>query len=187
MARLADVPADSERITKRLAEVDGRLQAVGHEADEARSLARAASDSAKDRDKVAALETQIKSLRDEIAKLRDATPKAAPVRVATANDLAPAVNLLRDRQFPGASAAFRTLTASHPDDARVWYYAALANGYATGQWRGETEDLVNKGVDRERAGTPSAAEVDAAFAEILPPGPGRDWLSFYRQRAAAKP
>ncbi|HEY2157505.1 MAG TPA: potassium-transporting ATPase subunit C [Isosphaeraceae bacterium] len=182
VARLADVPADSERITKRLTEVDGRLQAVGREADEARSLARAAGDAAR----VAALEIQIKSLRDEISRLRDATPRRvpAPARTATAADLAPAVKLLRDRQFAGASAAFRTLTASHPDDARVWYYAALANGYATGQWRGETEELVNKGVDRERAGNPTAAEIEAAFAEILPPGPGRDWLSFYRQWAA---
>jgi hypothetical protein len=177
VARLADVPADSERITRRLAEVDGRLQAVG----------RGASDAARDHDKVAALEAQVKSLRDEIATLRDGPAKPVPARTTSADDLAPAVKLLRGRQFPAASTAFHTLTASHPDDARVWYYAALANGYATGQWRGETEDLVNKGVGRERAGTPAAAEIDSAFTEILPPGPSRDWLLYYRQRAASRP
>ena len=186
VARLAEVPADSERITKRLAEVDGRLQTVGREADEARSLARAAGDAARDREKVAALEAQIRSLRDEIAKLRDATPKPAAARTPAAVDLAPAVKLLRDRQFAGAAAAFRALTESHPDDARVWYYAALANGYATGQWRGETEDLVTKGVERERAGTPAAAAIDATFAD-LQAGSGREWLAHYRQRASARP
>ena len=45
-------------------------------------------------------------------------------------------------------------------------------------------DLVRKGADRERAGTPAAAEIDAAFADVLPAGPARDWLNFYRPKAA---
>jgi K+-transporting ATPase c subunit len=185
LVRLAEVPSDSARISKHLAEVDGRLEALGREAGEARTLARAAGDATKDREKVAALEAQLLTLRDELSKLRDFTakPEPTPARVAAAAELAPAVKLLRDRQYAAASAAFRALAASHPDDACTWYYAALANGYATGQWRGETEDLVTKGADREKAGTPAAAEIDAAFADILPPGPGRDWLNFYRQRA----
>ena len=184
VARLAEVPADSERINKRLAEVDGRLQAVGREADEACTLARAAGDAAK----VAALETQIKSLRDEIAKLRDAAPKTVPVRVAVAADLAPAVKLLRDRQFAGASAAFRApdrfASRRRPRVVLCGAGQRLRDRPVARRDRGAGEQGRRP---RARRHSGRRRVIDAAFAEILPPGPGRDWLSFYRQRAAAKP
>jgi hypothetical protein len=58
-------------------------------------------------------------------------------------------------------------------------------GLATSQWRGEVEELVNKGVEREQAGTPGTAAIDAAFAG-LSKTTGKDWLSFYRQRAGKR-
>ena len=187
VARLAEVPADSARVAKRLDGIDGRLTALGREVGEARSRSWSARDAAKDRDMVVALEEQVRSVRDDMTKLRDSASKAEARAAAkpAAPDLAPALKLFRDRQYPAASVAFRALTSSHPDDARVWYFAALANGFATGQWRGETEDLVTEGIERERAGK-AAAEIDAAFAD-LPPGSGREWLAFYRRRASAKP
>lgn len=190
VARLADIPGDSARASRRLAELDGRVEALGREVGEARAQVRAAGNPTQDRDKVAALEAQVRSLRDDLAKLREPASKPEPAVAAVAKpappDLSPARKLFRERQYAAASDAFRALTASHPDDARAWYYAALSRGFATGQWRGETEDLVNKGLDRERAGSTTAAEIDAAFAD-LPPGSGREWLGFYRQRASAKP
>ena len=187
IARLAEVPADSARMSRKLAELDGRLDALGREVGEARVQAKSVSAPTGDRDKVAALEAQVRTMRDDLAKIRYAASKPEPVAAPRpAADLGPARKLFRDRQYAAASAAFRALTSSHPDDARAWYYAALANGFATGQWRGETEDLVAKGVDRERAGTPPAAEIEASLADI-PTGSGREWLSFYRQRASARP
>jgi hypothetical protein len=42
---------------------------------------------------------------------------------------------------------------------------------------------VKKGIERERAGTPPADQIDAAFS-ILTPDTGKDWLATYRKRAA---
>ena len=58
-----------------------------------------------------------------------------------------------------------------------------ANGFATGQWDGgETERLVTRGIEREKAGSPPPAQIDAAFS-ILTRANGKDWLDFYRKRA----
>ena len=43
-------------------------------------------------------------------------------------DLGPAAKLFQSKQYAAASRAFRILAEVHSDDARVWYYAALANG-----------------------------------------------------------
>ena len=65
----------------------------------------------------------------------------------------------------------------------VWYYAALSRGLATRDWKGETERLVTQGIEREKAGKPDKAKIDAAF-EDLTPETGKDWLAFYRRRAS---
>ena len=51
------------------------------------------------------------------------------------------------------------------------------------QWTGETEELVDRGVEREKAGTPPAADIDAAFSDLTRTN-GKDWLAFYRRRAS---
>jgi hypothetical protein len=94
------------------------------------------------------------------------------------------VKLLKQSRFRDALGVFNRLELTHPDDARVWYYAALCLGFSTGQWTGGTQQLVEKGIERERAGTPSASVLDATFGD-LPPTLGRDWLGEYRRRAAA--
>jgi hypothetical protein len=42
-----------------------------------------------------------------------------------------------------------------------------------------------KGVERERAGTPKAPEIDAALTDLTQ-GTGRDWLSYFRRGAAQR-
>jgi K+-transporting ATPase ATPase C chain len=98
-------------------------------------------------------------------------------------DLGPGVAAYRRGDYDRALRIFRALGRDFPDDARVWYFTALANGLATKQWTGETEDLVARGIDRERAGTPPAADIDAALAGLTRAN-GKDWLDFYRQRAS---
>jgi len=69
-----------------------------------------------------------------------------------------------------------------PDDARVWYYAALAHGFATKQWNEDGAGrLVEKGIERERAGTPPKPVIDETF-KGLTSATGKDWLAGYRQR-----
>jgi predicted Zn-dependent protease len=115
----------------------------------------------------------------------DAMADLAPARPETPLDLGPATALFRARKFADAAAAFRALSASHPEDARVWYFAALAEGLSTQKWRGEVENLVTKGMGRERAGTPSAAEIDAAFAGLTS-DTGKEWLAYYRSKATQR-
>ena len=92
-----------------------------------------------------------------------------------------AAELFNAKKYTEAKDAFMKLQAVFPDDARVWYYSALANGFATGKWLGETEQMVNTGLGKEKAGQPSSDKIDAIFAKLTP-STGRDWLASYRKR-----
>ncbi len=156
-------------------------------------------------DRVKELAATLKNVHDEIAAMRARAEKAAlpvareldravAVAVAAATptvakdswaQIQGGIKLFKQSRFKEALAIFNRVELSNPDDARVWYYAALCLGYSTGQWTGGTLLLVEKGIERERAGTPSTSKIDAAFSD-LPPALGRDWLAEYRRRAAIK-
>ncbi|HWE38709.1 MAG TPA: hypothetical protein VG406_19330 [Isosphaeraceae bacterium] len=84
-------------------------------------------------------------------------------------------------QYVQARDLFRRLQRTRPNDARVWYLSALANGMVTGVWDGETKRLVEKGVELERAGNPATAQINSALAAVSPSA--RDWIAFYRKRS----
>jgi TolA-binding protein len=92
------------------------------------------------------------------------------------------VEFFQKRNYDEASDFFANLIKTQPDDARVWYYAALSRGLATRDWKGETERLVSQGVNREKAGKPAKSQIDAAFTDLTTQT-GKDWLAFYRRRA----
>ena len=114
-----------------------------------------------------------------------ATPVVTPVALAEPakpSEFDSAAGLFQSGKYKDAQAIFAKLAAENPTDARVFYYAALANGSANNVWNGETETLVNKGIELEKAGTPKVAEIDAAFADLLPQL--KTWLGAYRKRVA---
>jgi len=144
----------------------------------------------------------LKSLRDELVVVRvkaetaavASAPAPGPERPADdpgsgasedARYLAQGMKLFKQNRFKEALGVFNRLELTSPDDARVWYFAALSHGFATGQWSGGTERLVEKGIERERAGTPGTQVIDAAFSE-LSPAQGRDWITEYRRRGAVR-
>lgn len=86
-----------------------------------------------------------------------------------------------DSKHREAAEVFRLLVSGNPQDARVYYFAALANGVTTNNWGGETVRYVATGVELEKAGKPERAEIDAAFVGI--PIQFTNWLNSYRQRA----
>ena len=88
-----------------------------------------------------------------------------------------AVDLFKQGKYAEAKDAFARLQAAYPDDARVWYFSALANGLATRDWKGESERLVKVGVAKEKAGSPDKAKIDAAFAGLTADN-GKDWLAY---------
>jgi hypothetical protein len=89
----------------------------------------------------------------------------------------------KQKKYKEAKDFFDTLAKVDQEDARIWYYAALARGFATNDWKGETEWLANRGVEREKAGTPTKAEIDSTFSDLTSET-GKDWLAFFRRRAA---
>ncbi len=108
------------------------------------------------------------------------TPREIAVPVTSL--LRAGVEFFQKQNYAEASEVFAGLTKTRPDDARVWYYAALSRGLATREWKGETERLVTQGVDREKAGKPDRPRIDAAFADLTAET-GKDWLAYYRRRA----
>ena len=96
-----------------------------------------------------------------------------------------AIELYGNKKWADAKDAFTKLQSIFPNDATVWYYSALTNGFATGEWLGETERLVNVGLDKEKLGEPSSATIDSAFSGLTP-ATGQNWLAGYRQRIGAK-
>jgi len=89
--------------------------------------------------------------------------------------------LFRRGRYQEAKDVFGRLELDTPDDARVWYYAALSDGFVTKDWTGGAARLVEKGMAREEAGTPGPAEIDAAFKDLTSAN-GKDWLATYRKR-----
>jgi hypothetical protein len=90
--------------------------------------------------------------------------------------------LLQGHQFSAADDVFRGMQKAHPEDARVWYFSALARGFKSGDWKDETVRLVETGIQRERAGDPLSEQIDASVKD-LPKDLGKDWLASYRKRA----
>ena len=129
--------------------------------------------------------TKAEKPSDKGEKPRTAQFQRGPARDSTAGEFAAAMRASspsEKKNYDEASEVFAGLTKAQPDDARVWYYAALSRGLATRDWKGETERLVTQGVDREKAGKPTKAQIDAAFADLTSET-GKDWLAFYRRRA----
>lgn len=152
------------------------------------------------------LQEEIKGLRDQLSAAKDRGTLAADTPSITAVDrrvdsivpppapttsvlpsdpnspdeaMSVGIALFKKGQYPQADDIFGKLQLTRPQDARVWYYSALAHGFTTGKWDGDTKHLVEQGADRERAGMPSTSQIDAAFAG-LSTIQGKDWLSAYR-------
>ncbi|MDR3636903.1 MAG: hypothetical protein P4L84_24065 [Isosphaeraceae bacterium] len=146
---------------------------------------------------VKSLQDGTSSLKDQVASLRtDLTKPGAPVASADATtrdsakpvnvnvegqSFAQAADLFKAGKYKEASDVLKTTEDNDPKDARVWYYAALSKGLATGEWAGNTQTLVMKGVEREKAGTPSTSEIDSEFAKL--PAAVKTWLDAYRKLA----
>jgi hypothetical protein len=136
---------------------------------------------------LADLKSEIVALRGEVRKAGEQAAAAATSRVVASSTAAiPAIDegirLYKAGKYKDADVLFSKLTATNPDDARVWYFAALSSGFATGQWTGRPVELVLKGIEREKAGTPPSAEIDAAFGDLTKTN-GKDWLAYYRKSA----
>jgi hypothetical protein len=163
---VAPLPGQVKQISEQIAETDQKVTKL--------------------QDQVLALETKTATADIMPGLERRDTTNLTPAAARTDQAVSRGAALFRQGKYRDALTAFSKLEQSDPDDARVWYYAALSNGLATRQWEsGETVRRVEKGVERERAGTPPNFQIDAAFRDLTP-ATGRDWLEAYRRRARTR-
>jgi len=117
---------------------------------------------------------------------RHETLAAVPEKPVSDEALARGAELFHQKKYQDALDLFDRLEQTNPDDARVWYYAALAHGFAKNQWNKDgTGRLVEKGIERERAGTPPSRVIDETFKDLTS-DTGKDWLAAYRKRVKAR-
>jgi hypothetical protein len=148
------------------------------------------------RQRVDALDKGVNALRAEVAgvpkridaslnALKDAmVSRPAPAQVSPADfgrDLGAALFLAG--KYPAAREVFLTVVQAYPDDARLWYFAALTNGLTSGDWTGESVGLVRRGLACEQRGSPKRSDIDAQFAKLTKEQ-GKDWLGEWRKGAS---
>jgi TolA-binding protein len=134
---------------------------------------------------LATVRGDLDALKSDAKKTAEAAPAGSTADTGTADAaVQQAAGLFKAGKYKDATDAFQKLTESNPDDARVFYFAALSRGSSTNQWTGETTRLVEKAVALEKTGTPATAKIDAAFADLNPSF--KPWLDAYRKTAKAQ-
>jgi TolA-binding protein len=160
--RLSPLPATFESLRQRVDALDKGLNAL--------------------RTEVAAvpkqLDASLNTLKDVMVS-RSAPDQASPPDIARGLGVA----LFREGKYSAAREVFLTLVQNYPNDARLWYFAALANGLTSGDWAGETEVMVRRGLACEQRGGPKRSDIDAQFSKLTKEQ-GKDWLEEWRKRAS---
>lgn len=118
----------------------------------------------------------LNSLKESMAA-RSASDQVRPADVG--RNLGAA--LFREGKYAAAREVFLDLVQNEPDDARLWYFAALAHGMSSGDWTGEAGRMVRKGMASEQKGSPKRSDIDATFAELTKEQ-GKQWLDEWRKR-----
>jgi TolA-binding protein len=168
--RLNDLPKRIDQEGNQIATLTARVDEVRNRMDNLRDEAGSANRN------TSGTREAMKPVAETIDELAQAAGEPAGTSFGTGAEL------FRQKKYKEANDFFSNLVKAEPEDARAWYYAALARGFATGDWKGETERLVNRGVEREKAGTPPKSEIDSTFAGLTTET-GKDWLAFFRRRA----
>jgi cell division protein FtsB len=166
---------------KTLADLTDRLDALGKKVD---GLSK--GDGLDASPKFEAIEKRIGEVAATLETLKARVATVTSPAAPASDEIDKGMVLFKQGKWAEAKDVFARLEASNPDDARVWYFAAVANGLATHDWKGESERLVAEGMAREKAGKPDKAKIDAAFSGLTT-ATGKDWLSFYRARASTAP
>ena len=141
---------------------------------------------------------EIKALRSRVESLKGArgagsnpttlSPQASASASPATDELADnpsmklGVTLLERGEYASAREIFLRLELTEPRNALVWYLGSLATGLNSGKWDGEAMQFAEKGIERERAGTPSTAQIDAILA-TRSPIKGVPWLNALRRKS----
>jgi hypothetical protein len=116
---------------------------------------------------------------DRMSRPKDETPPELRTMQIKMGELAREMDEVAS--LPAQVRHYDNRLVAQPDDARVWYLSAPAEGPTSGNWDGEAKRLAEKGLECERAGHPSTARIDAAPATHTPIK-GEDWIASLRRR-----
>ena len=182
--RVNSLPGKVDQDSRKITTLAADLQGVRNEVTSLRNNIQSSSNKATPSDKTDArsnrTETPSTTGADSRSLAANEPPREIPPPVRSM--LQGGVEFFQNKHYDEASEFFNSLAKAQPDDARVWYYAALARGLSTRDWKGETEQLVSKGVELEKAGKPDKEKINAAFTDLTTET-GKDWLAFYRRKA----
>jgi TolA-binding protein len=209
-SRIGEVQLELATLGRELARLEGRLKARTNAPPELAPLRTRIDDLVEEsqklsplpatfeslRQRVDALDKGLNALRTEVAAVpkqldaslnalkdamvsRSASDQVSPADIA--RDLGAA--LFREGKYPAAREVFLNVVQNYPNDARLWYFAALANGLTSGDWTGESEGMVRRGLACEQRGRPKRSDIDAQFS-TLTKEQGKDWLEEWRKRAS---
>jgi TolA-binding protein len=184
---LAETPAELRRLEHRLSSLEQQLKTLRDaQSIDGTALESQALDSLFERDQG---EVPAGSAAEERAREDFPTAASSDTKGEAADDVEDngatmnlGIELFQKERYAQAREVFRRLQRARPNDARVWYFSALANGLITRDWDGKTKELFDKGVARERAGDPPSERIDKAFAD-LKSAEAREWLERFRRRA----
>lgn len=173
MDDVASLPSRVHRLGSRLEELQQQIKMV-------RDRESARED--RDTDKPAVVVDKTPSL----VKSSDPAPPGAAAPAYSSSDapdaaLEQAIELFKLGQYKLAANVLSGLRQTRPDDARVWYFSALANGLTTGKWDEQTREYAQRGADRERAGTPARTAIDHSLSGVTRTQ-GLEWLNAIRNR-----
>jgi TolA-binding protein len=172
MDEVADLPSRVQRINKRLEDLSQQIKIVKD-----REKAREDDELNKP---VVVVDKAPNVLSSSPAPFAGSQPLTAETETPDAA-LEQAIQLFKLGQYPIAANILAQLRKTHPEDARVWYFSALANGLTTGQWDGSTRQFAEKGAQREREGTPPRSVIDRSLDGVTRTQ-GSDWLRSFRGR-----
>ena len=164
------LPQRLEQLDHKIAEFDAKLDGVRQEDSAAKNHSTTDRESSSSR---------AEGSSPDVAA--DSSPASAGHGEPDDSVLATGEAQFREKRYGEAYDIFKKLMQTNPDDARVWYYAALSYGLGSRDWGNMTKMMIQQGVAKEKAGKPQKSVIDTAFAGLTKET-GKEWLDFYRRR-----
>lgn len=171
---VADLPSKYRRLENRLEELRAAVKTL-------RDHGPSTDDN---HEEIQAVDQAVKTLSDGKVPSTSPPPRTDGRKSSDDAAMTEALDLFHLAKYAMAREILHKMQVTRPDDARVWYFSALARGLTTGDWQGETRTLLTRGIERERAGTPPTPVIDQSLSDLEPSQ--KRWLASYRGRLARR-
>ena len=144
------------------------------------------------------LQEELKTLRSRVESMQDGSPGGTSPAVTlpagksargssmqegagSSPTMDLGIGLLERGEFASAREIFLRLQAAQPEDARVWYLSALAQGLTSRDWKGEPQRLAEKDWNAN-AQVSRRRHKSTRHWLLRTPIKGQDWIASLRRR-----